>query len=282
MCAILFAPDPPLETISGFRSPALVYFIDTFHSQIPRYQLGSTIVNLPIASQGALFNIEVASNTPMFRRPSQMIDIFRVKRYLPALLLAPIALAQEAPYLGKGTSEINGFGGISYGLEAVRGSFGGNYAYSLSKYVMPYAEVSYFPGINRDINVPFPSVQPDGTVRTLNAKVRQAFPFIDTHAGVHLRAPIPGKNWVPYGVIGLGAITNRSTKALFTVPNLGPQQITVDSESHFAINGGGGLRYYFKENFGIRIEAKVYKPTGDKFGDPFFKFVFGVFFYAKR
>jgi hypothetical protein len=57
----------------------------------------------------------------------------------------------------------------------------------------------------------------------------------------------------------------------------------VDSESKFTINGGGGLRYYFKENFGFRLEAKVYKPIGEGLvSGTTFKATFGFFFYAKR
>ena len=186
--------------------------------------------------------------------------------------------AQDAPYLGKGTSEVNAFAGISYGLDAVRGSFGGNYAYSVNKYLMPYGEVSYFPGINRDLRIPI-----GGTTDVATA--RQAIPFIDYHGGVHLRRPIPGSNWVPYLVIGAGAVTARSRLVPVNVPIGGGQvvrrDVTVEGETAFAVNGGGGLRYYFKENVGFRLEAKIYKPTGT-YSDPFFKAVFGLFFYIKK
>jgi hypothetical protein len=109
---------------------------------------------------------------------------------------------------------VNGFFGLGYRVGSPQSSFGGNYAYSLTKNVMPYAEISYFPGFtaNQDISVPFPIILPDRTVIVGTARTREAIPYFDTHAGVHLRVPISGKRWVPYGAIGAGASTTRATK----------------------------------------------------------------------
>src|SRR5207253_1418482 len=116
-------------------------------------------------------------------------------RYVGVLALAVVffvpaaAVRAQVPFLAKGNQEINGFGGLSYGLDHWRGSFGGNYAYGFSKYLMVYGEYSYFPGIVRKIN-PIPNVSPGGNT---------TFKFHDVHGGVHIRLPIfPEKHFVPY------------------------------------------------------------------------------------
>jgi hypothetical protein len=92
---------------------------------------------------------------------------------------------------------------------------------------------------------------------------------------VHLRAPIREFPIVPYGVIGAGVI--RAPSRQFNVDVLGIQvPFTAPSSTDFAVNFGGGLRYYINQRFGLRGEAKVYKPTG-QFNETFGKVEFGFF-----
>jgi hypothetical protein len=54
----------------------------------------------------------------------------------------------------------------------------------------------------------------------------------------------------------------------------------VPARTDFAVNFGGGLRFYLSERFGMRLEAKGYKPTGT-YTDMFGKVEVG-FFYQVR
>jgi hypothetical protein len=67
---------------------------------------------------------------------------------LGLILCLPLA-AQDVPAVRKGATEVAGFVGASYGIDEFRVMGGGNVAYALTREIMPYAEVSYFPGIGR-------------------------------------------------------------------------------------------------------------------------------------
>jgi len=60
--------------------------------------------------------------------------------------------------------------------------------------------------------------------------------------------------------------------------------VTVASGSDFAVNGGGGIRYYIGGSgaFGFRAEAKVYKPATGPFSDTTFGKVEAGFFFQLR
>lgn len=192
------------------------------------------------------------------------------------VLVAGLASAQTAPYLGAGTTEVNGFAGVSYGLDSWRSSFGGNVGHWATSWLMPYGEFSYFPGLVRDIRVPI-----GGSNEFATGK--QPLQFSDFHGGVHLRKAV-SNNIVPYAVFGAGAIRAFKRTVDLNVPIGGGQSrvrpVEVPATNDFAVNGGFGLRIYTKENFGFRAEWKVYKPTGT-YTDPFYKFVFGIFAYIK-
>src|SRR5256885_2241445 len=64
-------------------------------------------------------------------------------------LFAPASRAQDVPSVRKGTVEIGGFVGTSYGLDKLRIMGGGNVSYGVLRWLLPYVEVSYFPGIGR-------------------------------------------------------------------------------------------------------------------------------------
>jgi hypothetical protein len=192
-------------------------------------------------------------------------------------LTAMTLSAQTAPYLGAGTTEINGFGGLSYGLDKWRGSFGGNAGHWVTTWLMPYGEFSYFPGINRNISVPVGGANEFATGR-------QAVKFADIHGGVHVRKAL-SNNFVPYAVFGVGEVHGFKRTANLNFPIAPgvtrPRDVEVPSSNDLAVNGGVGLRIYTKESFGFRVEYKIYKPTGT-YTDPFYKLVFGIFGYIKK
>ena len=210
-------------------------------------------------------------------------NVIIVQAAVCAIFQSSPALAQ-APYLAKGNQEVNAFGGLSYGLENWRGSFGGNYAYAFNKHVMAYGEYSYFPGITRDLDPKKIDKLKDAASLNLIRGLDRAVKFNDFHGGVHIRLPIfPEQRIVPYLSGGFGAISGRlNGKAQV---QQGSRVNSVDfniSETVPAVNAGGGFRLYLTGNgrFGIRLEAKIYKPlSGEIVGTaPFGKVSLGVFY----
>lgn len=191
------------------------------------------------------------------------------------LFAAPAAMPQSAPIVRTGNTEIGGFVGSSFGIDKVRIMGGGNIAYALTRVIMPYGEFSYFPGIGRRIDVPLAGGR--------SARFNFSVPLADFHGGVHLRVPLKESRIIPYGVIGVGVVHSlqRTERARISDP-LGSfdVDVPVPARSDFAVNGGGGLRFYLHERFGLRVEAKVYKPTG-QFTDVFGKVEGGFFFQVK-
>jgi hypothetical protein len=193
---------------------------------------------------------------------------------MKGLLLAIAAICgavlhgQTASVVRSGSYEIGGFAGASYGIDKFRWMGGGNLTYALTKRILPYAEYSYFPGIPR-------TRREFRGADLLSADYN--VPLHDFHGGVHIRFPIREFPIVPYGVFGMGVIhapQTEVTNVRFAGAPFLPY--TAPATTDFAVNGGGGLRYYISQRFGIRTEAKVYKPTGN-FSRAFGKVEFGFF-----
>ena len=176
--------------------------------------------------------------------------------------------AQTASVVRSGSYEVGGFAGASYGIDDFRWMGGANVTYAANKYILPYAEFSYFPGIGRK-----QSRAISGLGRPIY--INYSIPLSDFHGGVHIRMPIREFPIVPYGVFGVGMIHAPSRQ--FNVDVEGIQvPFTSAASTEAAVNAGGGLRYYINQRFGIRAEAKVYKPTG-QFKETFGKVEFGFF-----
>ena len=190
-----------------------------------------------------------------------------------ALLALPL-LAQDVPIIRKGVTEVGGFMGASYGIDQARVMGGGNVVYSLTKTLMPFGEVSYFPGIGRTQSV----TGIPGATETFSV------PLTDFNFGFHLRIPIPKSRIIPYAVVSVGGIHSPQRSVTATFPNpVSPSQIIttppfqVNSSTDFAFSGGAGIRYYATERLGFRVEFKAYRPTGT-YTDLFYR-VTGGFFY---
>lgn len=202
-----------------------------------------------------------------------------MRRYLLVLCLGSFAAVASAqvPAVRAGSFEVGGFVGASYGLDSYRVMGGGNVSYGVTKYLLPYVEYSYFPGIQREFTGTF-----SGTSNTYKASY--SVPISDFHGGVHLRIPIKESRLVPYGVLGFGGLKFSDFNYTITYQDAGGTHVLPNNPAKgttaFAVNYGAGLRYYISPTFGVRVEAKGYKPTGDKaqgFSDPFMKAEFGIF-----
>lgn len=202
----------------------------------------------------------------------------RNKRVLIQLSLffvsaAASAWAQPAPIIRTHTSEIGGFVGASYGLDKTRVMGGGNIVYSLTRVIMPFAEVSYFPGIGRNIPV---AGSPSGSATV-------SVPITDYNFGLHVRVPIPKSRVIPYAVISFGGVHSPDITASVLLPDpLNPgrtvtDMVPVKGQTSYATSAGGGLRFYTGERWGFRAEFKAYVPRGT-FSDPFYRVTAGFFY----
>jgi len=195
-----------------------------------------------------------------------------MKNLLQASCLAAFAMlgltAQTASVVRSGSYEVGGFVGASYGIDESRWMGGANVTYAASKYILPYTEFSYFPGIGRKQSRTIP-----GLSQPVN--ISYSIPLTDFHGGVHIRIPIRELPIVPYGVFGVGMIHAPERQFSVNVENI-QVPFTSAASTNAAVNFGGGIRYYINQRFGIRGEAKLYKPSG-QFSETFGKVEFGFF-----
>ena len=209
-------------------------------------------------------------------------------RLLSVVFLATVgavAAFGQVSAVRSGSFEVGPFVGASYGIDRFRVMGGGNVTYALkNKYVLPYFEYSYFPGIPRPLAGIIAGGGGTFTVAPLST------PLNDIHGGVHVRLPIfKESHIVPYLVFGMGVINypDRTAQVTF-VPSPGAQPVTnpvpFPGGSDFTINGGGGLRYYIggTGKFGFRAEAKVYKPVNGAFSNETIGKVEAGFFFQLR
>lgn len=192
---------------------------------------------------------------------------------------ATAAFGQNVPFMRPGSYEIGPFVGASYGIVDAQYIVGGNLTYAINRVVLPYVEYSYFPEVARPLT---PSQVPSNATQV---RANRNISFSDFHGGVHLRIPIHEKPIVPYLAFGVGALTHFDAKVRYSYVNAFGQQsqtdeITSPGGAAFAVNGGGGLRFYFGQRWGMRVEAKVYKPTGD-FNSTFGKVEVGLFYQMR-
>jgi hypothetical protein len=184
--------------------------------------------------------------------------------------------AQQLSVVRAGSFEIDPFVGASYGIDQTRVMGGANVSFAINKIILPYVEYSYFPGIGRRIT---------GTFTGTGASFVETYsvPLSDFHGGVHIRIPIHESPLVPYGVFGVGGLTHLQhpeTATYVSSGNTYQVPLTSPGGTDFAVNFGGGLRYYVNQRWGFRAEAKAYKPTGGL--SPIFGKVEVGFFYQLR
>jgi len=191
---------------------------------------------------------------------------------------AGCAMAQQnVSFLRTGSFEAGFFGGASYGIVNFQGMVGGNLTFAATKNILPYVEYTYLP------QVAFPLAPSLNLGPGYSYTVDHNVSFSDFHGGLHIRLPIHDSPLVPYAVVGVGALTHFAQTVTFNVtgPNgpAPPEPLPVPGGSNFAVNAGFGFRYYIRSaRFGLRTEAKVYKPTGQGYNSAFGKVEFGIFY----
>jgi hypothetical protein len=189
------------------------------------------------------------------------------------------ARSQDIAPIRAGTWELNGAAGYTYGINELAGNRsrvngGATLSYAVTKQLLPYFEYSYFPGITRE-RLGIPVSGAGGTIDEV-----YAIPLTDFHAGIHYRFTIAESRLAPYAVFGLGGLRSSGRRVDVTIRNeLGTitDPRNVESSTDFAVNFGGGLRYYIGQYWGVRVEGKAYRPTTGQFDNTFGKLQFGIF-----
>ena len=172
--------------------------------------------------------------------------------------------------------EVGGFaGGQLFTDFPFRPMGGGNVTYAIQKSVLIYGEGSYFPGLEKKIATPSMPLFEDRAKRSL----------LDYNFGVHLRKRLPNSNIVPYVVAGVGGIHSPRSEQ-FAVEKRNGNRVTgftpttLPAQDKFALNYGAGLRWYFSENVGVRVELKGYRSSLKNF-ENFGRLTFAVFWQSR-
>jgi len=141
--------------------------------------------------------------------------------------------------------EVSLLGGGSFGGGA-HPAIGGSSGISFSKYVIGLIEASYQPlGQHTLQSWPTPS------------SVRDSHLW-DFDLSLHIRFPIKDR-WEPYGIVGVGFLWDHVNQN-----SIGPSNNPVVyhwDQFNPSFVTGGGLRYYLREDWGIRPQMKVVVST---------------------
>ena len=152
------------------------------------------------------------------------------------------------------TGEVAGFGGTTMGLGKTQPAVGASTGLAFSKYGLGLFEVVFSP-----LSTDTMRRRPIGAPRVQDSLL------FDINGGMHIQIPVRRK-WAPYGIVGGGMLLN-SFRAVNTAPGeIDPSTgepvregglTAAVREVNFAFHTGGGVRYYVKEDWGIRPEFKI-------------------------
>ena len=140
-----------------------------------------------------------------------------------------------------GVGEVAAFGGGTFGIGS-HALVGGSTGRSFSKYAIGLIETAFSPLGSSTVR-PAPAGGPIDTSR-----------LYDFNLGVHIRVPVKDR-WAPYAILGGGLLWNTFDQTV-----AGPQgtaSIKHYDNFDFGFQTGAGLRYYIRDNWGIRPELKV-------------------------
>jgi hypothetical protein len=204
---------------------------------------------------------------------------------------ASSAVAQNAPTLRQGNTEIGFFAGGGYGLGSSAGTVngtafsisersfhvmgGGDVGYAVTKSLFLVGEGSYFPSISA-------ATSSDLTYD------RKIYEF---NGGIHYRLPVPESRVVPYLAVGVGLAHFPGETASHTLTFLAGcsgsactqtgKPLAIPGATGAEIAGGAGVRVYATEHFGFRGEFRIYRPFGIDNVSSFFRVTGGIFFQLK-
>jgi opacity protein-like surface antigen len=127
----------------------------------------------------------------------------------------------------------------------------------LSKFVAAGVETSYIP-------------LGSGTLRVYPGIRATQSRLFDFAFSLQIRVPVK-RRWMPYGTLSSGVLYNT-----YSIAAIQPGNSTVgssESDTKFAFEGGGGVRYYIRDNWGVTGEYQ-YTVSSQNFS----RLLWGVFY----
>jgi hypothetical protein len=177
----------------------------------------------------------------MSNRTEARLVINRTPWVLLVIMYAFTLPYSNAQSSDNGIGELGIFGGAAFGPGS-HGTVGGSTGLAFSRYGIVLLEAAYV-HLDKDTMRPRPA----------DAGVRESRLF-DFNVSCHVRVPVR-ERWAPYGILGGGLLWNNF--GYTPVVGIGAPVVTRRDEFNFGFHTGGGLRYYFREDWGIRSEFKV-------------------------
>lgn len=140
-----------------------------------------------------------------------------------------------------GVGEVAAFGGGTFGLGS-HPAVGGSTGRAFSRYALGVIETAFSPLGSSSVR-PAPAGGPIDTSR-----------LYDFNLALHIRVPVR-ERWAPYAILGGGLLWNT-----FDQKASGPQgtaSIRHYDNFDFGFHTGAGMRYYIRDNWGVRPEFRV-------------------------
>ena len=147
-----------------------------------------------------------------------------------------------------GAGEVTAFGGGTFGLGGAHPAVGASSGTSFSRYAIGLIEAAFSP-------------LGDETLRRRMGAPAERSRLFDFNFSVHVQVPVR-RRWAPYGIVGAGLLFD----AFRVIPTgalpdeagqTQPAVVFAVDEFNFGFHTGGGVRYYIREDWGIRPEFKV-------------------------
>jgi len=167
----------------------------------------------------------------------------RCRRLVFGVLLAMVAAsaALDAQSNKTGDGELSAYTGAAFGL-GTHAAVGGRTGTAFSRYAIGLIDISYMP-LGRETMISGP-----------RAAIYRASGLYDFALSFHIQIPVR-KRWAPYGILAPGLLYNVYQTAVLTPA----AAAFVDrSKTNFEFSTGGGVRYYVKDNWGVRPEVRVF------------------------
>ena len=161
-----------------------------------------------------------------------------------------------------GAGELTGYTGVTFASIDAHPAVGASSGLTLSRHSAALLDLCYMPLGSATLQS-YPG-------RTL---VRNSGLY-DLSLNAHIRIPL-GEKWEPYGIIG-GAVLF-STYQLASRARPGEVAYAGRSDTDLGFETGGGLRYFVRDNWGVRTELR-YTVSHRSFG----RMLAGVFYQFDR
>ena len=220
-------------------------------------------------------------------KPVQVVR--RVSAVLSLVMAASSAFGQGVPVLKKGNFEIGAFGGSTFGsgigqlntqingrpyaTPPSNGAIGTHFGLAASSHVVVYGEWAYLVGSRAEANQDLYLTNGTGSRASVDGHLNA----MDVNGGLEYRfQPKKSPKLVPYFLAGVGGIRSSVD---FSQSQIGTTKGSAFTSSIHQTSlvgtAGGGVRFFFTEHAGLRVELKGYE---GQHSVHFGRLAFGLFY----